>query len=187
MEEPISSVYLARVAGHRNSTRVFLESQAVLLLLGRQGIGDAIALSATPAYLVKVGLLDKVPQDSDTLNYLMKLALDKVAFLPFGLFVDEWRWKVFSGEITPANHNKAWWDLKLKYQGVTPPSPRSETDFDPGAKFAKMLEMGASQPWPDELAALSGERTMDASAILDYFAPLKKWLDEENKGQVCGW
>jgi peptidyl-dipeptidase A len=202
-----------------------------------EGIGDAIALSATPAYLVKIGLLDKVPVDNDELNFLMKLALDKVAFLPFGLFVDQWRWKVFSGEITPANYNKAWWDLKLKYQGVVPPSPRSEADFDPGAKyhvaantpysryflaailqfqfhralckeagfkgplhecsiygsekagakFAKMLEMGTSQPWPDELAALSGERTMDASAILEYFAPLKKWLDEENKGQVCGW
>jgi peptidyl-dipeptidase A len=202
-----------------------------------EGIGDAIALSATPAYLVKIGLLDKVPAGNDELNYLMKLALDKVAFLPFGLFVDQWRWKVFSGEITPANYNKAWWDLKLKYQGVVPPSPRSEADFDPGAKyhvaantpysryflaailqfqfhralckeagftgplyqcsiygsekagakFAKMLAMGTSQPWPDELAALSGERAMDATAILDYFAPLKKWLDEQNKGQVCGW
>ena len=202
-----------------------------------EGIGDAIALSATPAYLVKIGLLDKVPEGNDELNYLMKLALDKVAFLPFGLFVDQWRWKVFAGEITPANYNKAWWELKLKYQGVVPPSPRSETDFDPGAKyhvaantpysryflaailqfqfhralckeagftgplyqcsiygsekagakFAKMLEMGTSQPWPDELAALSGERAMDASAILDYFAPLKAWLDVQNKGQVCGW
>jgi peptidyl-dipeptidase A len=202
-----------------------------------EGIGDAIALSATPAYLVKIGLLDKVPQGNNEINYLMKLALDKVAFLPFGLFVDQWRWKVFSGEIAPADYNKAWWDLKLKYQGVVPPSPRSEADFDPGAKyhvpantpysryflaailqfqfhralckeagftgqlhecsiygstkagakFAKMLAMGTSQPWPDELAALSGERAMDATAILDYFAPLKKWLDEQNKGQVCGW
>jgi peptidyl-dipeptidase A len=202
-----------------------------------EGIGDAIALSATPAYLVKIGLLDKAPSGEGDLGYLMKLALDKVAFLPFGLYVDQWRWKVFSGEITPASYNKAWWDLKLKYQGVIPPSPRSEADFDPGAKyhvpantpysryflaailqfqfhralckeagfkgplhecsiygsekagakFAKMLEMGTSQPWPDELAALSGERTMDAGAILEYFAPLKKWLDEENKGQVCGW
>jgi peptidyl-dipeptidase A len=202
-----------------------------------EGIGDAIALSATPDYLVKIGLLDKVPQGNDPVPYLMKLALDKVAFLPFGLFVDQWRWKVFSGEITPGNYNKAWWELKLEYQGVAPPSPRPESDFDPGAKyhvaanvpytryflaailqfqfhralckaagytgplyecsiygsakagakFAKMLEMGASQPWPDELAVLSGERAMDASAILDYFAPLKKWLDEQNKGQVCGW
>jgi peptidyl-dipeptidase A len=202
-----------------------------------EGIGDAVALSATPAYLIKIGLLDTMPVGNDELNYLMKLALDKVAFLPFGLFVDQWRWKVFAGEIAAADYNKAWWDLKLKYQGVIPPSPRSEADFDPGAKYhvaantpysryflaailqfqfhramckeagfkgplhecsvygsdkagaklAKMLEMGTSQPWPDELATLSGERTMDATAILDYFAPLKKWLDEQNKGQVCGW
>ena len=202
-----------------------------------EGIGDALALSATPAYLVKIGLLDKVPEGNDELNNQMKLALDKVAFLPFGLFVDQWRWKVFAGEITPANYNQAWWDLKLKYQGVIPPSPRSEADFDPGAKYhvaantpysryflaailqfqfhralckeagftgplhecsiygsakagaklAKMLEMGTSQPWPEELFVLSGERKMDASAILEYFAPLKKWLDERNDGQVCGW
>ena len=202
-----------------------------------EGIGDAIALSATPAYLVKVGLLGEVPKGDGDLPYLMKMALDKVAFLPFGLLVDQWRWKVFSGEITPANYNKAWWDLKLKYQGVVPPGPRPETDFDPGAKYhvasntpysryflaailqfqfhrglcreagitlpphdcsiygnkaagarlANMLEMGTSKPWPDELATLSGERTMDAGAIVNYFAPLKKWLDEQNKGQVCGW
>ena len=202
-----------------------------------EGIGDAIALSATPAYLVKIGLLDKVPQGNGDLPYLMKMALDKVAFLPFGLLVDQWRWKVFSGQVTPASYNEAWWDLKLKYQGVVPPSPRSEADFDPGAKyhvaantpysryflaailqfqfhralckeagysgplhqcsiygsqkagekFAKMLAMGTSKPWPDELAALSGEKQMDATAILDYFAPLKAWLDQQNKGQVCGW
>jgi len=227
--------------GHNFYQRAY-KSQPPLFAQGandgfHEGIGDAIALSATPAYLVKIGLLDKVPQGNGDIPYLMKMALDKVAFLPFGLFVDQWRWKVFAGEITPANYNKAWWDLKLKYQGVVPPSPRSESDFDPGAKyhvaantpysryflaailqfqfhralckeagftgplhecsiydskkagakFAKMLEMGASKPWPDELAALSGERQMDASAILDYFAPLKAWLDEQNKGQVCGW
>jgi peptidyl-dipeptidase A len=202
-----------------------------------EGIGDAVALSATPAYLVKIGLLDEVPEAKNDLPYLLQIALDKVAFLPFGLLVDQWRWKVFAGEITPANYNKAWWDLKLKYQGVTPPSPRTEQSFDPGAKyhvpantpysryflaailqfqfhralckeagvagplhecsiygsekagakFANMLAMGASKPWPEALAALSGERTMDAGALLDYFAPLKAWLDEQNKGQVCGW
>ena len=202
-----------------------------------EGIGDAIALSATPAYLVKIGLLDKVPAGSSDLPYLMNMALDKVAFLPFGLVVDQWRWKVFSGEIKPADYNKAWWELKRKYQGVVPPSARTENDFDPGAKyhvpantpyaryflaailqfqfhralckeagftgpldqcsiygnrkagekFATMLSMGTSKPWPDELAALSGERTMDAGALLEYFAPLKAWLDEQNKGQVCGW
>jgi peptidyl-dipeptidase A len=227
--------------GHNYYQRAY-ENQPPLFADGandgfHEGIGDAIALSATPAYLVKIGLLDKAPGGNGDLPYLMKLALDKVAFLPFGLFVDQWRWKVFSGEIKPADYNKAWWDLKLKYQGVVPPGPRDETNFDPGAKyhvasntpysryflaailqfqfhralckeagfngplyqcsiygskeagakFQKMLTMGKSQPWPDELAALSGERQMDASAILDYFAPLKTWLDEQNKGQVCGW
>jgi len=167
----------------------------------------------------------------------MKMALDKVAFLPFGLLVDQWRWKVFAGEVRPDAYNKAWWDLKRTYQGVAPPSARSESDFDPGAKYhvpantpysryflaailqfqlhralceeagfkgplhecsiygsapagkklQTMLAMGASKPWPEALAAVSGEKTMDASAILDYFAPLKAWLDEQNKGKVCGW
>ncbi len=65
----------------------------------------------------------------------MTRALEKVAFLPFGLLIDQWRWKVFSGEIKPEDYNKAWWDLRLKYQGVAPPSPRGEEFFDPGAKY----------------------------------------------------
>ena len=227
--------------GHNIYQRAY-NTQPTLFMQGandgfHEGIGDAIALSATPSYLVKVGLLDKVPGRGGDLPYLMKMALDKVAFLPFGLLVDQWRWKVFAGEVRPDTYNKAWWDLKLKYQGLTPPSARSEADFDPGAKYhvpantpysryflaailqfqfhralcaeagfkgplhecsiygsaeagrklQAMLAMGASKPWPEALAALSGEKTMDASAILDYFAPLKAWLDEQNKGQVCGW
>jgi peptidyl-dipeptidase A len=169
----------------------------------------------------------------------MQRALDKVAFLPFGLLIDKWRWGVFSGKITPADYNKAWWDLRLQYQGVAPPVPRSEADFDPGAKYhipsntpyaryflaailqfqfhralcreagfsgplhccsvynnkaagarlAKTLAMGKSRPWPEELEALTGEKQMDATAILDYFAPLKVWLDEQNKksGAKVGW
>ncbi len=201
-----------------------------------EAIGDTIALSITPTYLKRIGLLDKDPAPGGDLGYLMKMALDKIAFLPFGLLVDQWRWKVFSGEVTPAGYNKAWWDLRLKYQGVAPPGPRSEADFDPGAKYhvpanvsytryflahilqfqfhralcreagftgplyqcsiydnkaagrklQAMLEMGQSRPWPDELYALTGERRMDATAILDYFAPLKKWLDEQNKGKKVG-
>ncbi len=50
-----------------------------------------------------------------------------------------------------------------------------------------MMEMGLAQPWPDALEALTGQRQMDASAILDYFAPLKEWLDEHNEGRICGW
>ncbi len=100
-----------------------------------EAIGDAIALSITPRYLQQVGLLDKLPPASGDTLLLLQQALDKVAFLPFGLLVDQWRWKVFAGEVTPANYNQAWWDLKLKYQGVAPPVARSESDFDPGAKY----------------------------------------------------
>jgi len=65
----------------------------------------------------------------------MKVAAEKIAFLPFGKLVDQWRWGVFSGAIKPANYNQAWWDLRRKYQGVEAPVARSEEDFDPGAKF----------------------------------------------------
>jgi peptidyl-dipeptidase A len=202
-----------------------------------EAIGDAIALAITPEYLHKVGLLENVPQTSNDIPELLKQALDRVAFLPFGLMIDQWRWKVFSGEITPADYNKQWWALRLKYQGVAPPIARSEADFDPGAKyhvaanvpytryflahilefqfyralcresgykgplnrctfygskeagakFNKMLAMGQSKPWPDALEVLTGERQTDAGALLEYFAPLKQWLDEQNKGKKVGW
>jgi peptidyl-dipeptidase A len=202
-----------------------------------EAVGDTIALSVTPEYLKEVGLLDTVPPESADIGYLLKQAMDKIAFLPFGLMIDKWRWEVFSGEVTPAQYNKAWWDLKAKYQGVAPPMERSEADFDPGAKYHiasntpyvryflarilqfqfhralcqaagiqgplhrcsiyrnkaagerlnKMLSMGKSKPWPDALEAISGQRQMDATAILDYFAPLKKWLDEQNEGEKPGW
>ncbi len=100
-----------------------------------EAIGDAIALSITPAYLKQVGLLDSVPPVSGDTALLLRQALDKVAFLPFGLLIDQWRWKVFSGEITPAGYNHAWWELKQKYQGVSRPLPVTEQDFDPGAKY----------------------------------------------------
>jgi peptidyl-dipeptidase A len=100
-----------------------------------EAVGDTIALSVTPEYLKEVGLLDTVPPESADIGYLLKQAMDKIAFLPFGLLIDKWRWEVFSGEITPEQYNKAWWDLKAKYQGVAPPVERSEADFDPGAKY----------------------------------------------------
>jgi peptidyl-dipeptidase A len=202
-----------------------------------EAIGDAIALSITPEYLQEIGLLDEVPDASADLGLLLSRALDRVAFLPFGLLVDQWRWKVFSGEIAPDAYNRGWWDLRAKYQGVAPPVGRTEEDFDPGAKYhvpgntpytryflahilqfqfhrslceaagfegplhrcsiygnaeagrrlEEMLEMGSSQPWPDALEALTGQRQMDATAIVDYFAPLKTWLDEQNQGRTCGW
>ncbi|WP_341503958.1 M2 family metallopeptidase [Gallaecimonas sp. GXIMD4217] len=202
-----------------------------------EAIGDTIALSVTPKYLKEIGLIDEVPPADKDLGLLMKQALDKVAFLPFGLLVDQWRWKVFSGEVSPENYNQAWWELREKYQGVTAPVERAADAFDPGAKYhvpgntpysryflahilqfqfhkalcekagdqgpvhrcsiygseaagkplAQMLEMGASQPWPEALAVTTGSKQMDATAILDYFAPLKDWLDEQNQGRQCGW
>jgi peptidyl-dipeptidase A len=203
-----------------------------------EAVGDTIALSVTPAYLVKIGLLDKEPPASSDIPLLLRDALDKIAFFPFGILMDKWRWGVFSGEITPANYNKAWWDLRTKYQGIEPAGgPRGEDLFDPGAKYhiaanvpyaryflarilqfqfhralcqqsgyqgplnrcsiygnkeagaklAKMLEMGMSRPWPDALEALTGQREMDATAVVDYFRPLLDWLDKQNQGTQCGW
>jgi peptidyl-dipeptidase A len=100
-----------------------------------EAIGDTIALSVTPEYLVKIGLLDKAPDASKDIGLLLHRALEKIAFLPFGLVIDQWRWKVFSGEIKPEQYNQTWWQLREKYQGVAPPAGRSEEDFDPGAKY----------------------------------------------------
>jgi len=202
-----------------------------------EAIGDTIALSVTPEYLKKIGLLPTVPDSSKDIGLLLYKALEKVAFLPFGLMIDKWRWQVFSGQLSPEKYNEGWWQLRTQYQGIAPPVPRSEADFDPGAKYhvpantpyaryfladilqfqfhralAKtagctaplnrcsiyeskaagdrlnaMLAMGASQPWPKALQALTGQEQMDATAILDYFAPLKKWLDEQNRGKPIGW
>ena len=100
-----------------------------------EAIGDFIALSITPNYLVQLGLLDEEPDASADIGLLLSQALDKIAFLPFSLVVDQWRWKVFSGEISPENYNAGWWALREQYQGVTPPVERTEADFDPGAKY----------------------------------------------------
>jgi peptidyl-dipeptidase A len=227
--------------GHNFYQRAY-ENQPVLFRDGandgfHEAIGDTIALSVTPEYLVRIGLLDKAPDASRDTGLLLTRALEKIAFLPFGLLIDQWRWKVFSGEVTPENYNKAWWDLRLKYQGVAPPSPRGEAFFDPAAKYhvpdntpytryfladiyqfqfhralAKtagctlplhrcsiyenkaagqklntMLSMGQSRPWPDALEALTGGRQADATAILDYFAPLSTWLDRQLNGKPVGW
>jgi peptidyl-dipeptidase A len=101
-----------------------------------EGIGDTLVLSVTPEYLAEVGLMPREkPDDKAGINLLMQRALDGVAFLPFGKLVDEWRWRVFDGEVKPSDYNAAWWKLRLAYQGVVPPTPRSEKDFDPGAKY----------------------------------------------------
>jgi peptidyl-dipeptidase A len=204
-----------------------------------EAIGDFIALSITPEYLVQIGLLDrsKVPDASKDTGLLLRQAMDKVAFLPFGLMVDKWRWGVFDGSTTPAEYNASWVALKQQYQGIVPPVPRSEADFDPGAKFHipgntpyaryflarilqfqfykaacdmagwkgplhrcsfygnkevgqrlnAMLAMGASKPWPDALEAFTGTREMSARPMLEYFAPLQTWLQQQNAGKQCGW
>jgi peptidyl-dipeptidase A len=202
-----------------------------------EAIGDTIAISVTPEYLVKVGLIAQAPDASGDIGLLLRTALERLAFLPFGLVVDSWRWQVFNGSVTPDNYNKAWWDLRERYQGIRPASVRGEDFFDPGAKYhipantpyaryflaavlqfqfhralsqtagcttplhrcsiygsaaagkrlQATLAMGQSRPWPDALDALTGQRQMDATAMADYFAPLKAWLDEQNKGQKVGW
>ncbi|MDH4019651.1 MAG: M2 family metallopeptidase [Xanthomonadales bacterium] len=202
-----------------------------------EAVGDTIALSITPEYLQKIGLLENVPDASGDLALLMKRALEGIAFLPFGLMVDQWRWQVFAGETDPDGYNDLWWQLREKYQGVKAPNERPADAFDAGAKYHvpgntpytryflarilqfqfhrslceiagdegpihrcsiygnkqagqrlnAMLEMGRSKPWPDELEALTGQREMDATAMLDYFAPLQEWLDEQNQGRQCGW
>jgi peptidyl-dipeptidase A len=203
-----------------------------------EAIGDTVVLSMTPGYLKEKGLLAKaVKNDKVKLNAQMATALDKIAFLPFGLVVDKWRWDVFSGKVAPEQYNAHWWSLRQAYQGVKPAIERAATDFDPGAKyhvpanvpymryflaavlqfqfhralckiaghtgpldecsvygnkaagdaFWKMLSLGASKPWQDALFELTGQREMDATAILEYFAPLQTWLEKQNEGQSCGW
>ena len=125
--------------GHNFYQRAYMKQPVILRDSANDGfheaVGDTIALSVTPEYLVKIGLLDTAPDASRDIGLLLRMALERFAFLPFALVVDQWRWKVFSGEVTPAGYNKAWWDLRLKYQGVAPPSARGEEFFDPAAKY----------------------------------------------------
>lgn len=101
-----------------------------------EAIGDTVNLSVTPAYLAQIGLIPAVkPSHEALINQQLKMALEKIAFLPFGRLIDQWRWKVFSGEITPQNYNASWWELRRRYQGIAPPVARTENDFDPGAKY----------------------------------------------------
>ena len=203
-----------------------------------EAIGDFIGLSSvTPTYLNQIGLLDKVPDESEDIPYLLKMSLQKVAFLPFSVMIDRWRWEVFSGKISEADYNRRWWQLVTQYQGLSAPGIRPMNAFDAGAKYHvaasvsytryfladilqfqfqrsacqqigwqgplhrcsiygeravgeklnQMLALGDSQPWPDTLQVFTGSREMDATAIMDYFAPLNVWLEEQNRGQKCGW
>jgi len=101
-----------------------------------EAIGDALALSVTPGYLKQAGILDAVPSsEEDVINVQLKRALDKIAFLPFGRMIDQWRWDVFSGKVAPADYNKHWWKLRGDYQGIAAPVERTDASFDPGAKY----------------------------------------------------
>lgn len=100
-----------------------------------EALGDTIALSVTPDYLVKIGMLKEKPKGNNDIDQLLQLALDKVAFLPFGLLVDKWRWQVFNGELSPEEYNEGWWALREKYQGIEAPVERTSDHFDPGAKY----------------------------------------------------
>ncbi len=203
-----------------------------------EAIGDVIVLAMTPDYLQSIGLVGEQKQSQEALiNSQMRMALTKVAFLPFGLMIDRWRWGVFDGSIKPGEYNQSWWELKAKYQGVAPVTPRGEEFFDAGAKyhvpgntpytryflshvlqfqfykslcdaaghtgplyqcsfygdkaagerFWAMLSKGASQPWQQTMREMTGSDKMDASAVLEYFAPLQGWLKEQNQGRQCGW
>ena len=195
-----------------------------------EAIGDTVALSITPAYLKKIGLVTQAPLADQEIAALLQRALGKVAFLPFGYMVDKWRWQVYSGQTKLADYDSAWWQLREQYQGISRPAPLSPNGFDAGAKFhvasdtpyaryflaemlqfqfhralcresgyqgplhacsifenkqagarfQAMLAMGASKPWPDALQALTGESRIDGGALLEYFAPLKVWLDQQN-------
>ena len=100
-----------------------------------EAVGDFIALSITPEYLQQIGLLDELPDSSADMELLMRQALDKIAFLPFGLLVDQWRWRVLRGAVEPQDYNELWWELRQRYQGIRPPAPRPADAFDPGAKY----------------------------------------------------
>jgi len=196
-----------------------------------EAIGDTVALSITPAYLKKIGLMNTDPDPKQEIGPLLYTALQKIAFMPFAYKVDKWRWQVYGGQVKPADYDKAWWALTEQYQGVSRPAPMVDGGFDAGAKFhvasdtpyaryflahvlqfqfhralckeagdtgplyrcsiygnkkagakfQQMLAMGTSKPWPEALKAITGSEKMDATAMLDYFAPLKTWLDEQNK------
>jgi len=229
--------------GHNYYQRAY-QDQSTLFRGGahdgfHEAIGDFVALNGTPEYLANIGILrrDQIPPASADLGLLLEQALNKIAFLPFALTMDQWRWRVFRGEVTPAEYNAEWWRLREQYQGIRAPAPRPADAFDPGAKyhiannvpylryflsyvlqfqfyeaackqagwegplhrctvydnaqvgarFARMLEMGKSQPWPDALEAFTGTRTMDGAAMVSYFEPLMGWLQEQNRGRTCGW
>ncbi|KYN09210.1 Angiotensin-converting enzyme [Trachymyrmex cornetzi] len=100
-----------------------------------EAVSDAIGLSIfTRQHLHKIGLHNNLTDDYDSsINFLMLMALRKVAYMPFAYIVDQWRWRVFSDGVE--NMTAHWWELRLQYQGIVPPVPRFERNFDPAAKY----------------------------------------------------
>lgn len=195
-----------------------------------EAIGDTVALSITPDYLKRLGLMKDTDRPGDDIDNLLMQALRKVAFLPFAYKVDAWRWQVYGGQVQPQDYDKVWWSLSETYQGISRPVPMQEGGFDAGAKFhvaadvayaryfvahllqfqfqralcreagytgplhscsifgnkkagekyQAMLKLGASKPWPQALQAMTGEQQLDGSALIEYFQPLKVWLDQQN-------
>lgn len=195
-----------------------------------EAIGDTVALSITPDYLKRLGLMKDSDRPGDDIDNLLMQALRKVAFLPFAYKVDAWRWQVYGGQVQPKDYDKAWWALSESYQGISRPVAMQDGGFDAGAKFhvaadvayaryfvahllqfqfqralcreagytgplhscsifgnkkagekyQAMLKLGASKPWPRALQAMTGEQQLDGSALIEYFQPLKVWLDQQN-------
>ncbi|XP_033975630.1 angiotensin-converting enzyme [Trematomus bernacchii] len=204
-----------------------------------EAIGDVLSLSvSTPKHLNTIGLLDTMTSDTETdINYLLKMALEKIAFLPFGYLIDQWRWGVFNGNTPPERYNADWWHLRTKYQGICPPTKRTEEHFDAGAKYhipgntpyiryfvsfilqfqlhkalcvkaghtgplhtcdiyrsaeagavlKTILQAGSSKPWPEVLQAAINTNRLDANALMEYFDPITKWLEEQNVNETLGW
>ncbi len=227
--------------GHNFYQRAYMKQPVILRDSANDGfheaVGDTISLSVTPEYLVKIGLLGSAPDASRDNGLLLRMALERFAFLPFALVIDQWRWKVFSGEVTPAGYNKAWWDLRLKYQGVAPPSPGARSSSirarnttcrttrrtcaissrascsssftarcrkpraarrpSTAARFSRARKPASAStrcwPWACPSRGPTRSRPSQAPgrwtprAILDYFAPLSTWLDQQLAGKPAGW
>ena len=205
-----------------------------------EAFGDLLTLSITPEYLKKIDFINQEEADlaeEDFIGLLMKQALEGVVVIPWALMLDKWRAGIFKGDITEDNLNESWWEMRKNYQGIVPPSERSEAYFDAGAKYhipgntpytryylARIMQyqfhealckesgfdgylhecsvygnkdagekiistmaIGQSLPWQDAFEKITDSRELSGESILSYYAPLKKWLDEQNQNRTCGW
>ncbi|CAG0914789.1 unnamed protein product, partial [Notodromas monacha] len=133
-----------------------------------EAIGDTLALSvSTPKHLKSIGLLseDFKVDDEAELAFLLRMALEKVAFLPYSYAMDLYRWKIFDGSITSENLNSEWWKLR------------------------KLLEAGSSKPWKETLFQLTGRREMSVQPLLNYFKKLRDYIQKylKTNNVPVGW